>query len=192
MAVREGQKIEEEFAEAVKLDATNPFAHAMWGHWLATQWKPLDEITNHFNLARKSGRAADFVAYLEIYALGWDRDDLERAREMVRLADEMRRKGIEPGGDARNKIFDIVYSGHGREHEAEVVAMLPGTEHLATFLWVVKGRDLSDGGAAGFFHARLTEASGDRAKALSLYRALKAEFSLFEDQIKAGIARCQK
>jgi hypothetical protein len=107
-----GQKIEEEYAEAVKLDSTNPFAHAMWGHWLATQWKPLEEITNHFNLARQSGRATEFVVYLEIYALGWDRDDLERAREMVRLADEMRRKRIEIAEEARNKIFDTVYVSH--------------------------------------------------------------------------------
>jgi hypothetical protein len=187
-----GQKIEEEYTEAVKLDPTNPYAHAMWGHWLATQWKPLEEIRSHFNMARKSGRAVEFVAYLEVYALGWDRNDLERARELVRRADEMRRKEIDPGEEARNKIFDTVYVGHGRNREAEVVAMLPGPEHLATFLWVAKGRDLSEANAAGYFHARLTEASGDRAKALSLYRSFKTEFSPFKAQIQAGIARCQK
>ena len=187
-----GQNIEEEYVEAAKLDPNNPFAHAMWGHWLATQGKPLEEIKGHFNMARKSGREAKFVAYLEIYALGLDRDDLERAREMVRLADEMRRKGVEPGEEARNKIFDIVYAGHGRTHEAEIVAMLPGSEHLATFLWVAKGRDLSEPNAAGYFHARLTEASGDRAAALSLYRSFKVEFSQFKEPIQAGIARCQK
>jgi Tfp pilus assembly protein PilF len=186
-----GQQIEEEYAAAVKLDSTNPFAHAMWGHWLATQGKPLEEITNHFDLARQSGRAMEFVMYLEIFALGWDGNDLERARKMVRLADEMRRKRIETAEEARNKIFDTVYVGHSRKHEAEVVAMLPGPEHLATFLWVAKGRDMSEPNAAGYFHARLTEASGDRSKALSLYRALNAEFSPLKRQIQAGIARCQ-
>ena len=187
-----GQKIEAEYLEAVKLDPTNPYAQAMWGHWLATQRKPLPEIQNHFDLARKSGRASEFVAYLQIYALGWDGEDLERARGMVRLADEMRRTRIDPGEEARDKIFATVYQGHARKHADEIVATLTGPEHLATFLWVAEGRDLSDAGAAGYFHARLTEASGDHAKALALYRAIKADFSPFKAQIQAGIARCQK
>jgi len=53
-------------------------------------------------------------------------------------------------------------------------------------------RDLSEPNAAGYFHARLTEASGDRVGALSLYRSFKTEFSPFEELIQAGIARCQK
>jgi Tfp pilus assembly protein PilF len=186
-----GQKIEEEYVEAVKLDSTNPFAHAMWGHWLATQGKPLEVITNHFGLARQSGRATEFVMNWEIYALGLGDNDLDRAREMIRLADEMRRKRIETAEEARSKIINTVYVGHGRNHEAEVVAMLPGPEHLATFLWVAKGRDLNNSNAAGYFHARLTEASGDRARALSLYRSFKTEYSPFKERIQAGIARCQ-
>ena len=119
-------------------------------------------------------------------------EDVERAQEMVRLADELRRKGIDPGEDARNKIFDIVYTGHGRNHESNVVAMLPAAEHLATFLWVAQNRRLNDSAAGGYFHARLTEATGDRGKALSLYQTINAEYSLFKKQIEAGIARCQK
>jgi hypothetical protein len=187
-----GQKIEEEYAQAVKLDDTNPYARAMWGHWLATQWKPLAEIRNQFTKARESGRAYEFVVSLEIYALGWDGNDLERAQDMVRLADELRRKGIDPGEDARNKIFDVVYTGHGRNHESNVVAMLPATEHLATFLWVAQDRSLNDSAAGAYFHARLTEATGDRVKALSLYRAIKAEYSLFRKHIETGVVRCQK
>ena len=187
-----GQKIEEEYVEAVRLDSTNPFAHAMWGHWLATQGKPLEEITNHFGLARQSGRATEFVMNWEIYALGLDGNDLDRAREMVRVADEMRRQRIETAEEARSKIINTVYVGHGRNHEAEVVAMLPGSEHLATFLWVAKGRDLSEPNVAGYFYARLTEASGDRVRALSLYRSFKTEYSPFKERIQAGIARCQK
>jgi hypothetical protein len=174
------QGIETEYAEAVKLDPTNPYAHAMWGHWLATQWKPLAEITNHFHLAHQSGRAPEFVAYLEIYALGWDNDD------------GWRRARIDPGNEARDKIFAVVYEGHGRKkHTDEVVAMLPATEHLATFLWVAGSRDWSGAGAAGYFHARLTEATGDKTKALTLYRSIKP-YSSYESQIEEGIARCQQ
>jgi hypothetical protein len=56
---------------------------------------------------------------------------------------------------------------------------------------VAKGRDLNNSLSTGYFHARLTEASGDRGKALSLYRALNVEFSPFKEQIQAGIARCR-
>ena len=185
------QGIETEYAKAVKLDPTNPYAHAMWGHWLAAQWKPLKEITNHFHLAHQSGRAPEFVACLEIYALGWDDDDVERARGMVRLADGLRRSSIDPGKEARGKIFDVVYVRHGMKHAGEVLAMLPPTEHLATFLWVAEDRDLSDAGAAGYFHARLTEATGDKTKALTLYRSIKP-YSSYKSQIQEGIARCQQ
>lgn len=185
-----GQKIEEEYAEALKLDPNNPYAHAMWGHWLAAQWKPVEETTNRFHLAHQSGRASKFVAHLEIYALGWDAEDLERARGMVRVADRLRREGADLDEETRGKIVSVVYEQHGRKHTEEVVAMLPATEHLATFLWVAKGRDLRSAGAVGYFHARLTEATGDKARALALYKSIKP-FSSFKPQIEQGIARCQ-
>jgi hypothetical protein len=70
--------------------------------------------------------------------------------------------------------------------------MLPAAEHLATFLWVAQNRRLNDSGPGAYFHARLTEATGDQNKALALYHASNAEFSLFRNQIEAGIARCEK
>lgn len=185
------QGIETEYAEAIKLDPTNPYAHAMWGHWLATQSKPLEEITNHFHLAHRSGRASRFVASLEIYALGQDDEDLERARGMLRLADRLRQARINLDVETRSKIVGVVYERHGKKHTEEVVAMLPATEHLATFLWVVEGWDLNKAGAVSYFHARLTEATGDKTKALALYRSI-SPYSSFKSQIEQGIARCQK
>ena len=187
-----GQRIEEEYEAAVKLDPTNPYAHAMWGHRLATQGRPLKEIQEHFDLAWKSGRAPEFVGHLQIYALGWDQNDPEHAGAMIRLADELRRKRIEPGEEARYKIFDVVYGGRARSDDSGVVALLPGPEHLATFLWVARDRDLNASVPGSYFQARLTEASGDRARALALYRAIKTDYSPFKTQIQAGIARCQK
>jgi hypothetical protein len=187
-----GQKIEEEYAQAVRLDDTNPYARAMWGLWLAMQRKPLVDIRNQFSMARKSGRALDYVVYLQIYALSVNEEDLEHAADMVRLADELRRKGIDPGEEARNKIFDVVYTRHGRKHDSNVVMMLPAAEHLATFLWVAQNRRLNDSGPGAYFHARLTEAAGDQSKALSLYHSINKELSLFKNQIEAGIARCEK
>lgn len=183
--------IETEYAEAIKLDPTNPYAHAMWGHWLAYQWKPLPEITNHFYLAHQTGRASNFVAHLEIYALAWDRGDLERARGLVRLADRLRQAHINMDLETREEILRVVYQGHGKDHTDEVVAMLPPEEHLVTFHWVVKGWDLTNG-APGFFDARLTEATGDKAGALAKYRSLAPYNYSFDEQIKQGIARCQK
>ena len=71
------------------------------------------------------------------------------------------------------------------------LAALPAADHLATFRWLVEGRDLSRSPIESYYLARLTEAAGDCAGATTLYRPLLSLNSTFEEKIKAGLARCE-
>ena len=190
---REGQrdlKIEEHYAEAVKLDPDNPFAHAMWGHWLATQRRPVSEVRQHFQKAQISGREREFVRQIQIAALDWPKEP-DYAVELLRMADEMRRNKEALTADQRSVIYNSVYSGFGRNNEREILSSLDAVPHLATFRWLTEGRDLSASGIGSYYLARLTEASGDLAKAAELYETIEGQ-TIFDEKIKAGIARSRQ
>jgi hypothetical protein len=183
-------KIEEEYVAAVALDPANPFAQAMWGHWLAVRHRPLEEVKERFRIALTSGRERDFVQRTRLAALQWygtREADIER----VRVADEMRRNHEPLDPAYRLEIVTGNYPRWGREAEPALLAALPAADHLATFRWLVEGRDLSRSPIESYYLARLTEAAGDCAGATTLYRPLLSLNSTFEEKIKAGLARCE-
>jgi hypothetical protein len=184
-------KVDDSYIAAVEHDATNPFAQAMWGHWLAVRGRPLSEINPHFQLALKSGRERPFVQNLRVYALLWV-ETPETTAELLRVADEMRRAGDSLDADLRRRIASAVYSRLGRNDELTVLALLPPGDQLLTFRWLVEGRDLSSDAALAYFRARLTEANGEFDAAATQYRALIAQDTRFDERAKAGLARCEQ
>ena len=63
--------------------------------------------------------------------------------ERVRVADEMRRNHEPLDPAYRLEIVTGNYPRWGREAEPALLAALPAADHLATFRWLVEGRDLS-------------------------------------------------
>src|SRR5207248_938152 len=63
--------IDGKYREALRLDPDNPFAHAMWGHWLIVNGNHIAEAQQHFAAALKSGRERKFVRELHLAALQW-------------------------------------------------------------------------------------------------------------------------
>jgi hypothetical protein len=189
---REGErdlKIEEEYVAAVALDPANPFAQVMWGHWLAVQHRPLEELKERFRLALTSGRERAFVQRMRLAALKWHgtpEADLER----VRVADEMRRNQEPLDLGSRLDIVRIAYSRMSANAETKLLAALPAADHLATFRWLIEGHDASRSPIETYYLARLTEAAGDCKGAGALYRPLLALKASFHEKIEAGLARC--
>ena len=183
-------KIAEEYAAAVALDAANPFAQAMWGHWLAVQHRPLEELKERFRIALTSGRERAYVQRTRLAALKWHGTH-EADVERVRVADEMRRNNEPVEMASRLEIVRDAYPRGPTDAEPAMLAALPAADHLATFRWLVEGRDLSRSPIESYYLARLTEASGDCAGATTLYRPLLSLNSTFEEKIKAGLARCE-
>ena len=191
---REGARdlrIEEEYVAAVALDPANPFAHAMWGHWLAVQHRPLEELRERFRIALTTGRERAYVQRTRLAALKWH-GTREADVERVRVADEMRRNNEPVEMASRLEIVRDAYPRGGTDAEPAVLAVLPAADHLATFRWLVEGRDLRGSPVESYYLARLTEGVGDCAGAAALYRPLLALDSTFQEKIKAGLARCEQ
>ena len=183
-------KIAEEYAAAVALDAANPFAQAMWGHWLAVQHRPLEELKERFRIALTSGRERAYVQRTRLAALKWH-GTREADVERVRVADEMRRNKEPVELASRLEIVRDAYPRRPTDAERAMLAALPAADHLATFRWLVEGRDLRGAPIESYYLARLTEGTGDCAAAVALYRPLLELNSTFQEKIKAGLARCE-
>jgi hypothetical protein len=184
-------KIEEEYVAAVALDPANPFAQAMWGHWLAVQHRPVAEVKERFRIALTTGRERAYVQRTRLAALKW-LGTREADVERVRVADEMRRNNEPVELASRLDIVRDAYPRGGTDAEPAMLAALPAADHLATFRWLVEGRDLRGSPIESYYLARLTEGAGDCAAAAALYRPLLELNSTFQDRIKAGLARCEQ
>jgi HEAT repeat protein/Tfp pilus assembly protein PilF len=185
---REDIRIEREYKQAVAEDPGNPFANAMWGYWLVTQSHQPKEGKARFQSAFQSGRQKEFVRSLQLAA--WRKThDTEDKLELIRVVDDMRRQNETPSLESRERLFSDIYANPDAEFLRRFQTILPAADHLATFVWLTEGTGTENTIAREFFLAQLTEAAGDRAKALSLYRALRAEPTAFDKQIKEGIER---
>ena len=184
----ENVPVEEEFKRAVQIDSTNPFAHAMWGYWSIAEAHQPKEGKAHFESAFKSGREKEFVRQLQLDT--WTRyQDSENSLELILVLDDMRKKGEERTLDSRQSLFSHAYANPDSEFLHRFKTVLPAAEHLATFQWLTEGFGNEENVTKDFFLAELTEAAGEPAKALTMYRILLAQSTSFEAEIKAGINR---
>jgi hypothetical protein len=82
--------IEENYREALGIDPANPYANAMWGHWLIVKGNHLTEAEQRFAAAVKSGRQRPFVRTLQLAALRWVYTE-DNQIELARVCSEMRK-----------------------------------------------------------------------------------------------------
>jgi hypothetical protein len=184
-------KVDDDFTSAIARDAANPFANVMWAYVLAKRRRPLFELKPHFVLALSTGRERAFVQDLRVVTL-LNTTDADAISELLRVADEMRRKGDALDLVQRKRILSEVYSGFGRRDETKLLALLSPADHLLTFEWLVTDLDLENNPEYAYFHARLTEATGDDVKAAEGYRKLVALDISHLERAKAGLARCEQ
>ena len=196
-ATSESDVVADHFKQALELDSQNVFAHAMWGFWILWQRGKLEEANPHFEAALKSGREKPYVRNLHLSALLNTRSK-EHALELVRRANDMRQNSEAIEQDQRERIVSRVYLEHWQDILDDVSSskpILPPSEYLATLNWLGAGSDKFVV-FRGFFTARLTEVTGDYAKALGLYRSLKLSkgpyYDTLEREIERGIARCDR
>ena len=185
------------YRKALDVQPENVYGHTMWGFELLRKRGSavaLSESKQHFSAAVKTRREREYVRLLQISALlqtytnAWI-DDLEREKEAIRVANEMR-VGGEPRpkewgfGSFHNKLWPIYYFGIviSDDHPPPILAALPPRDHLSLFSWLFPEDDLKQAdGAPSLFNylfvlAQLQEQAGDQAGALSSYRRLLSEF----------------
>lgn len=161
------------YAEAVAEDHNNPYAQAMWGHWII--WQHCDKISDaggHFAAALASHRQDAYVRHLQLAAL-LNCHDEGAALETIRVANNMRKEQQSIDLSSRNQIYSL-YGDFDSRTPAVIrfVNAVPPAEHLATFHWLFDtfDSDSSRSISRAFYLAVLEEAAGQRDEAIASYR----------------------
>jgi hypothetical protein len=184
------------YSKAVAQDKNNPYAEAMWGHWILWNQGKLSEASQHFSSALASGRQRDFVRALQFAAL----ENCPNGRcdaDIIRVANEIRK---ENGKIDANTVHRIYSNYYGRVFSADpqtnqFLNAIPPAEHLATFHWLFDGLEFDESESMlrmGYL-ATLQEAAGQKEEALANYRTLRTKVPKhsgpLSDAIDGGIKR---
>ena len=137
------------YQSAVQRDPQNPYAHAMWGHYILQSGGSLAQANEHFDLALASPRARGYVRRMQIAALLWRREPaLEN--EVVRTANDMRVHGESFAANSRDewvrwRIWDIYRDRLINGHDTQgLLDTLPAQAHVATFRWLFPQHDVPE------------------------------------------------
>jgi hypothetical protein len=164
-----------DLTEALRLDASNVYAHAMLGSWMMLTNRGTKEALTHFQAAVDTKAERPFVRKLQLGALIYPRDSETRIA-LVRAADDMRRNA-EPLEDRyRSRILNVysptVNSG---EELAETLSAVPPADAWATFLWLDEPPADASPVLRPFIRSHLLEIEGKRPEALSEFEQLRGE-----------------
>ena len=184
------------YSKAAAQDKNNPYAEAMWGHWILWNHGKLSDASQHFSAALVSGRQHDFVRTLQFAALENCANGSCDA-EIIRVANDIRKEKGTIDADTVHRIYSNYY---GRVFSPNPLSnqflnAIPPGEHLATFHWLFDGLDFdqSESLLRSGYLATLEEASGQREEALANYRRLRAKVPVhsgpLSDAIDGGIKR---
>jgi len=180
----EGVQVEYNYEEALRIDPVNPYAHAMWGHWILWEYGPLEQATAHFSAALQSERARPFVRHLQLYSLYNGGDDCtDCRRELFRVANEMRKKRepIDPGDRVRAFDESIEFILDNYNELARALSVVSAADAEATYDWLVQGYTKTADDEwrrpqrREFIVALLAEIAGNRSEALSRYHSLRTK-----------------
>jgi tetratricopeptide (TPR) repeat protein len=184
------------YSKAAAQDKNNPYAEAMWGHWILWNHGKLSEASQHFSSALVSSRQRDFVRLLQFAALE-NCPNGECDAELIRIANDIRKENGTIDADTVHRIYSKYY---GRVFSQDprsnrFLNVIPPAEHVATFHWLFDGLDFDDskGRLCMGYLATLQEAAGQKEEALANYRTLRAKVPKhsgpLSDAIDAGIKR---
>jgi hypothetical protein len=166
------------YREAIAEDPNNPYAEAMWGHWIL--WDHCDRIpeaARHFAAAIASQREGDFVRHLQLAAI-LNCHDEDADQETIRVVNAMRKEQRSVTDWYRSHILDIYYSElmQAGEKTPAFINAVPVAEHVATFHWLFDNfnsdEDSTDPWSRMYYLASLQEAAGERDEALANYKAV--------------------
>jgi tetratricopeptide (TPR) repeat protein len=165
------------YSKAAAQDKNNPYAEAMWGHWILWNRGKMSDAIQHFSSALASGRQRDFVRRLQFAALfNCTSDDC--AEEVIRVANDVRKEKGAVDPDSVDRVFSMYYGKvfSSNPASAHFLTTVPAQEHVATFRWLFDGLDFDESKSRlrMCYLAVLQEAAGQRDEALANYHAVLA------------------
>jgi hypothetical protein len=133
------------YADAVKKDPGNPYAEAMWGHWILWNHGDPADAVRHFAAALGSNRERAFVRRLQLSALLNNHDDASEER-VVEALNDIRKEGGSVPADMQHRIFSMYYGKliPPGEETNRFIHAVPPAEHVATFRWAFDGMELRE------------------------------------------------
>jgi tetratricopeptide (TPR) repeat protein len=181
LAQREfGPAAERDLRQALQIDPTNVFAHAMLGNWIMQTGGDTAQALMHFRTAVEGNKARPFVRRLQLGVLVYPRNP-ETRLALIRLANEMRRNGESIETRERSRILTAYDpTVNSAEELSETLSAVPPDEAWATYLWLDTGsadRDQSDHTRLqrDFVHASIVEIEHDRDNALKAFEKLRID-----------------
>ncbi|HEY0809254.1 MAG TPA: hypothetical protein VGD49_03795 [Longimicrobiales bacterium] len=164
-----------QYKRALDVDAKNPFAHAMWGHWILFTGGDVKSARDHFDAAMSSNRERKYVRSLQVAAVTNMSGD-DGSAEQLRLANDMRQHGDSMDEASRRRIFweiCITSARHTEGWKRSPDRISPNDE-IATLRWLATGnRDEYRADMLQFCEARASAWAGDTVRALNTLRRLE-------------------
>jgi len=169
------------YRDALLKDPANPYAHAMWGHWILWNHQDFAKASEHFAAALAAPRPLlrPYVRSMQLSALN-NEDTPEAVEETIRVANDIRKEHGNLDPPWPHDILNVYWQQMvlPNEHEAAFLSAVPPLDHLNTFDWLLQraGPDDPDPLNHAYIRSALLEAAGRRDEALAGYRTLQARF----------------
>jgi len=168
------------YADAINRDPSNPYAQAMWGHWILWNIRDPAEAAPHFSAALAAHRDREFVRHLQLAALLNGRNAACN-RELVGVLNAIRLEQGNVDAETKRTVFDI-YDTEILPADGETTSFVnavPALDHLATFQWLFDAQNMDESGAILrlCYLSVLQEAAGQRTEALAGYRELRGKLN---------------
>jgi hypothetical protein len=183
------------YRDALLKDPANPYAHAMWGHWILWNHQDFAKASEHFAAALAAPRPAlrPYIRSMQLSALNNDKDTPEAIEETIRVANDIRKEHGDLDPPWPHDILNI-YGEQivlSNEHTAAFLSAVPSQDHLDTFDWLLQraGPDDPDPLTHAYIQSALLEAAGRRDEALAGYRTLLSRFDPDTSSTLAGLTR---
>jgi tetratricopeptide (TPR) repeat protein len=177
------------FKQALAADPSNPYAHAYWGHLLASS-RRLPEARSRFDAALASGRVRPYVRSVQLAAL---RANDTRAGEIAyigAIAGMVRNREPVDAGASGHVYFLYTARLESDAAFAQLGAEVPATEQIALIRALfLDAPDRRPDARPHAWLARLQEAAGDREGALDSWRSALAALPPGADDPVADRAR---
>ena len=169
-----GLQPEKLYEQAVTVDATNPYAHVFWGHWILWSHGSMAKASEHFMTALSAHRARKEVRHFQLAALENAGSDADGA--WVSVVNDMRKAGEPLDESTLRDLYSRYYSAVNDESQAmKLFAAVPPAEHLELQRMLLAVAGDHEKLALNAMMAVTCEAAGQPDEALTAWRAVKAE-----------------
>jgi hypothetical protein len=186
------------YRDALKTDPSNPYANAMFGHWMLFRGDDVAKAAMLFDTALRSGRATEAVRQLQWAAYGNTRTP-EANVQLVKVADDMRRNNQRLTMGQAQTLWSPYYFALSASRDKDrdlLLGALSPDDYIGTMAWAFDeyaANDESRRLTMRYYTALLHERAGRIDDAVERLKALDQELAKapgsLRDAVRASLQR---